>query len=460
MRRQLSKNLVSVILITCLTICGVSVPIMSNNYVHADEVTTQAVLQNSKITTPSTLVKGKKFTMTLTGDRQAEVGGTEGETRYVPYSYVITHSSGKIKSPKNLSPNSKGNYSYSIKFSVAGKKTIAVTWKYQKFTNGQWKTVSKKKTSKKITIRTPYKVTLNANGGKAAKKSITVARAKKYNSYQKLPSPTRSGYNFKGWYTKKSGGKKITGSTKVTVKSNQTLYARWQNKYKVTFNANGGTVASSKKTKTVTLAKAYGTLPTPKRTNYVFKGWYTAKVGGIKITKSSVVALSGNQTLYAMWDSGGSIISSYDDAAKTIIARIGTQDPSQCAVYCMSYCTAIRSKIQVAPASYLLGSDAHWILGGMGRISYSSSTTATAHTQAMTVIKNQIDNDLPCVIRTTYGTNGQHWLTVVGYVPNASTYSDLYVLDPAAQDVTQVLLFKDTKYYFPKDANVRVATFL
>lgn len=44
--------------------------------------------------------------------------------------------------------------------------------------------------------------------------------------YNALPTPTRSGYKFAGWYTAKTGGTKIT-SSKATTTSAITLYAHW-----------------------------------------------------------------------------------------------------------------------------------------------------------------------------------------------------------------------------------------
>jgi hypothetical protein len=48
-----------------------------------------------------------------------------------------------------------------------------------------------------------------------------------------LPAPTKDYYTFSGWYTKKSGGSKVTAKTKF--KKNTKVYARWaKQKYKVT----------------------------------------------------------------------------------------------------------------------------------------------------------------------------------------------------------------------------------
>lgn len=71
------------------------------------------------------------------------------------------------------------------------------------------------------------KVVFNKNGGKLAKKSKVVKVGKKYG---KLPTPKRSGYTFKGWYNKKTGGKKVTAKTKVRKKKKHTIYARWKKK--------------------------------------------------------------------------------------------------------------------------------------------------------------------------------------------------------------------------------------
>lgn len=70
-----------------------------------------------------------------------------------------------------------------------------------------------------------YTITFNANSGSvsSASKSVT------YNStYGTLPTPTRSGYMFMGWYTEVSSGTQVTASTIVTKASNHTIYAHWE----------------------------------------------------------------------------------------------------------------------------------------------------------------------------------------------------------------------------------------
>ena len=146
-------------------------------------------------------------------------------------------------------------------------------------------------------------VTLKVNGGSLGGKSnkIYVTKGKAVGT---LTKPTRSGYTFKGWYTKKSGGTKITTKTKIT--KNVTYYAHWKaNKYKIKFNANGG--RGSMKTLSATYGKNVK-LPANafKRAGYKFKGWAKKKGGKVayknKEKVKNLTATKGKTvTLYAVW---------------------------------------------------------------------------------------------------------------------------------------------------------------
>ena len=85
-----------------------------------------------------------------------------------------------------------------------------------------------------------YKVTFNSNGGTVSGTGTkTVTSGEKYGT---LPTATKSGYTFDGWYTSGSGGTRITENTTVSLTGNQTLYAHWTavKKYGVTiYNGTG-----------------------------------------------------------------------------------------------------------------------------------------------------------------------------------------------------------------------------
>ena len=57
-------------------------------------------------------------------------------------------------------------------------------------------------------------------------------------TYATLPTPTRAGYEFLGWFTAETNGEQITDTSKVTITSDQTLYAHWKAKLKITINVN------------------------------------------------------------------------------------------------------------------------------------------------------------------------------------------------------------------------------
>ena len=64
--------------------------------------------------------------------------------------------------------------------------------------------------------------------------------------YGTLPTVSRSGYTFNGWYTAPSGGTKIETTTTYTAGANQTLYAHWtMGAYTQTYRSNGGNSGNS-----------------------------------------------------------------------------------------------------------------------------------------------------------------------------------------------------------------------
>ena len=146
-----------------------------------------------------------------------------------------------------------------------------------------------------------YTATFNGNGGGTPNPSTIT---KTYGSeLGTLPTCSRTGYTFLGWYTASSGGTKISSTTKII--GTVTYYAQWSiNSYTLTYNVNGGN-AVSPASKSVQYGSAYGTLPTPTKSSdaeytYAFAGWYTAASGGTQVTTNTTMG-AGNTTIYAHW---------------------------------------------------------------------------------------------------------------------------------------------------------------
>jgi uncharacterized repeat protein (TIGR02543 family) len=174
-------------------------------------------------------------------------------------------------------------------------------------------------TTYKITQSATVSVTYNKNGGSGSNfsRTLTVGSA-----YGKVDNPTRTGYNFTGWYTAASGGSQVTETTKVTNTSNHTLYAHWSAKsYTVSFNGNGGSSVSAK---TVYYDGTYGSLTNSSRTGYTFAGWFTAASGGTQVTSSTKVTITANQTLYAHWTPNNYTVSFNSQGGSSVSSKTVT----------------------------------------------------------------------------------------------------------------------------------------
>lgn len=142
-----------------------------------------------------------------------------------------------------------------------------------------------------------FTVTFNSNGGGEFEPIIRVDGV----ILGALPTPTRVGYSFGGWYTD-NGTFQNAVDVSTVVKSDMTLYAKWTPMaVTVTFNTNGGTnLAESERT--VYYGQPYGELPVPERSGYGFLGWFTAADdSGVQVTAETVVSIAERHTLYAHW---------------------------------------------------------------------------------------------------------------------------------------------------------------
>ena len=146
-----------------------------------------------------------------------------------------------------------------------------------------------------------YTITLDADGGSSDTTSISVV----YGASFRLPTPTKTGYNFLGWY---NGDSQVT-SGYWTTDSNVTLKAKWEAKeYYLTLN---NTSAQLKITwdynysGSTPLINTYSNGDTvsywivASRTGYVNTGWYTDAECTTKFNFDSEI--TSDITLYAGW---------------------------------------------------------------------------------------------------------------------------------------------------------------
>ena len=115
-----------------------------------------------------------------------------------------------------------------------------------------------------------YTVTFDANEGTVETKTQTVTYG---STYGELPTPTRKGYTFVGWFTSAKDGRQVKADAEVTTAADRTLYAHWtQNIYTVTIKADkDGDVIETQQIPEGGLAKKPAKEPV--REGYTFVGW-------------------------------------------------------------------------------------------------------------------------------------------------------------------------------------------
>ena len=144
---------------------------------------------------------------------------------------------------------------------------------------------------------TYYNITYVLNGGtNAAGNPTTYADNAGVASFA---APTRTGYDFGGWYDNAS----FTGSAVTSIAAgttgDKTLYAKWTpTTYTITYDLGGGTVASTNPT-TYTIESAAITLVNPTRTGYTFAGWTGTGLDAATQTVTIAHGSTGNRTYTA-----------------------------------------------------------------------------------------------------------------------------------------------------------------
>ena len=137
---------------------------------------------------------------------------------------------------------------------------------------------------------------------------------------------TKEGYTFDGWFT----NEECTTPANLTITKGSngdiTIYAKWTPiTYIIEYVTYGGTATGNPKTYIITDNVTFNNATL---SGYVFKGWYTAAEGGIKVT-GITAGTTGNIILYAHWDyvstitfesNGGSPVNSISNVEGTAIS--------------------------------------------------------------------------------------------------------------------------------------------
>ena len=133
---------------------------------------------------------------------------------------------------------------------------------------------------------------------------------------EKPVDPAREGYVFGGWYTSSSYYREWDFSyDKVT--EDMTLYARWDEKYTVTFDSAGGSAVESQEVEPGGKVTRPGD---PARDEYAFDGWYTSEYYYTEWDFDNDT-VNRNMTLFAKWSRDGYTVA-FDTAGGTEISSV------------------------------------------------------------------------------------------------------------------------------------------
>ena len=152
-----------------------------------------------------------------------------------------------------------------------------------------------------------YTIKYDANGGENAPKEQTKTKGKEL--VLSTTVPTKEGYIFVNWNTKKDGtGSAYAAGGKYSSNANVILYAQYEKElnedevqYTITFYMNDGT--TEKSTKVVNKGDKVVKPEDPTREGYTFDGWYDKKENGKEYDFTKEV--TSDISLYAYWSKIG-----------------------------------------------------------------------------------------------------------------------------------------------------------
>ncbi len=141
-------------------------------------------------------------------------------------------------------------------------------------------------------------INYHLNGGENAADAPTFYKTGEGST---LPTPTRTGYSFGGWYTSQA----LTGDAITSISTTQQgavdLWAKWtEDSYTITYNLNGGT-NSEENVSSYGISTAPVKLYSPTNGDKAFLGWFeNASFTGERVSVITKNNLK-NYTIYARW---------------------------------------------------------------------------------------------------------------------------------------------------------------
>lgn len=144
-----------------------------------------------------------------------------------------------------------------------------------------------------------YNLKFIANGGNC---DVSSKKVRFGSPLGELPVPTRTGYDFQGWYTKSDSGDRVTEAT-ILDSVNLTVYAHWSTaQYTISYDSNGGGNVPSSQIKTYGQSIILNSA-VPTRTGFSFVCYNTRPDGsGTNYMPGTAFYEEASTVLYAIWE--------------------------------------------------------------------------------------------------------------------------------------------------------------
>lgn len=213
---------------------------------------------------------------------------------------------------------------------------------------------------KKPEQKPSFTVSFETDGGTAvAAQTVTSG-----NKATRPANPTKTGCTFAGWYTSSTLTTVFDFDTAIT--ANTVLYAKWdiaEGYYKVTFNANGGTLSTAtwiavQSGQTITAPAA------PTKSFAIFEGWCTDSACTTPFTFTTPI--TANTELYAKWTPAGIINMGLEEITMSTTEVPGCYTFTVSPALHASYQQAIAQSNQSAQAGTQYSLEYQYIIVGQG----------------------------------------------------------------------------------------------
>ena len=240
--------------------------------------------------------------ITVIAKDESRTGVVQVYAKFTPNKYTVI-----FNDPDSTQTMSKLEMTYDVgqylpknTFTKSEAYTFAY-WTYEndegktcELADGAWAINLTAENERKVTLTAKwvareYTITYNTNGGTISGDYKTTYMIV---SEVDLPTPTKTGYDFKGW---NDGKTEITKIVKGRY-GNIALMAVWEaTQYTITYDTNGKTVDTSNYIASYTIETNF-TLPTAKCAGYDFDGWKIIEISGDTNFDTSVIYNNENLT--------------------------------------------------------------------------------------------------------------------------------------------------------------------